>query len=56
MRDIHIVRYFRNGLGHIESRGDHYLVSFYGRRVWQAEAVNMKDARRALGRLSRNER
>lgn len=51
-RDVHISKSYENGTGHVESRDGKFRVSFYGRRVVQAEASTLQDARFALRRLA----
>ena len=49
----HTVKYYSNGVGHIERRGSEYLVSFYGRRVSQAVVSTRSEAVKALSELAK---
>lgn len=51
-RPLHLIRYYAAGIGHIDAREGRYRVSFYGRRVRQAWADSLADARRALRQLA----
>lgn len=51
--DLHIAKDYPTGIGHIEARDGRLLVSFYGRRVRQAWAGSLQEARFALRRLAR---
>jgi len=53
--DLHITKSYAAGIGHIEARGERFLVSFYGRRVAQAWADSLGEARRALLALASGE-
>lgn len=50
---MHTVRYFNGGIGHIRRQQDgQFLVQFYGRRVAQATAATMAEARAVLRDLA----
>jgi hypothetical protein len=51
--DRHLVKHYAGGVGHIEGQDGAYRVSFYGRRVAQADVVTMADARKALSEFAR---
>lgn len=49
---LHIAHQYRNGVGHIDQRGESFLVSFYGHRVRQTESATLEAARRAVRELA----
>lgn len=53
MDELHVVRRYATGIGHIDAREGRYLVSFYGPRVRQAWAATLGEARKALRALAR---
>ena len=52
MTDLHVVRRYATGIGHIDARDGRFLVSFYGPRVRQAWADTLGAARKALRALA----